>query len=107
LNLIYSKILNQILTSYFSRKSIEFPYGTSGHGNIFIVPILQIVGERIYSLTDVEYISAKLDIGNNELVRLADCGGRILDERPDKVIEIMTLFLEVLGFCMLYIISFK
>uniref|UniRef100_A0A914DU21 Uncharacterized protein n=1 Tax=Acrobeloides nanus TaxID=290746 RepID=A0A914DU21_9BILA len=90
--------LAAFLESYLHRKSIEFPYGPCGHGNIFIVPILQIVGERIYSLTDVEYISAKLDIGKNELVRLADCGGRILDERPDKVIEIMMLFLQGLGF---------
>lgn len=69
--------------------------------------VLQIVGERIYSLTDADHIRHKLEPTKTELLKIANCSGRVLDERPDKVTEAVMLFLQGVGFCKFWKIWFK
>ena len=90
--LISSKRL--LFIKSFSRKTITFPHELEKD-----ILLLQIVGEKIYSHTDVEHIRHKLEPNKSELLKLAECSGRVLDEKPEKVTEAIMLFLQGVGFC--------
>jgi pimeloyl-ACP methyl ester carboxylesterase len=85
--------LASFLESYLNRKSIEFEPNPSKE-----LMVLQIVGERIYSLTDANHIRHKFEPTKTELINIANCSGRVLDESPDKVTEAVMLFLQGVGF---------
>lgn len=44
-----------------------------------------------------------LDHKTSELVKFAECGGDVLNERPDKATEAILLFLQGCGYCKFYL----
>lgn len=89
-----SHIFNFFIVAYFSRTDIEL----HKDDRYFTIPILQVVGARSAFVKDAEYLHSMLQKQVAEIVKLQDCGGNVLGEKPAKVAEAILLFLQGFGF---------
>uniref|UniRef100_A0A914DNF2 Uncharacterized protein n=1 Tax=Acrobeloides nanus TaxID=290746 RepID=A0A914DNF2_9BILA len=99
---LYNHIKNPVnlagfIESYVNRTHVHVTTKCHKDPN-FTVPVLQIVGEGSAFLHEAEHLNSMLDHKNSELVKFAECGGDVLNERPDKATEAILLFLQGCGY---------
>ncbi|CAD5209531.1 unnamed protein product [Bursaphelenchus xylophilus] len=65
---------------------------------ILKVPVLQLVGSRSAFIEETVDLHSKLDPARSEWIKISDCSGLVLDDKPEKVTESLLLFLQGLGY---------
>ncbi|CAH1780191.1 unnamed protein product [Owenia fusiformis] len=60
--------------------------------------VMLITGDYSGHLDDMVNMNGRLDPTNSTWMKLADCGGMILEENPEKVCEAFRLFLQGMGY---------
>lgn len=60
--------------------------------------VMNVVGDYSPHLDEAVEFNGRLNPENSTFVKLADCGGLVLDEQPDKFAETLMYFLQGLGY---------
>jgi len=89
--------LGAFIDSYLKRSPIAFSRdGTSGPK--LNIPVLQLVGSRSAHVDGTVDVNTKLDPSKSDWVKIGDCSGLVLDDKPEKATESILLFLQGLGY---------
>jgi len=89
--------LASFIEAYMHRSHIHISEKCTHDAN-FNVPVLQLTGARSSFATEVEHLHSDLKHSSTELLKIADCSGDVLNEKPKKVTEAILLFLQGIGF---------
>uniref|UniRef100_A0AC34Q773 Uncharacterized protein n=1 Tax=Panagrolaimus sp. JU765 TaxID=591449 RepID=A0AC34Q773_9BILA len=85
------------IESFLNRSAITFSRdGTTGPK--LNIPVLQLVGSRSAFVDETVDVNAKLDPTKSDWVKIGDCSGLVLDDKPEKATEAILLFLQGLGY---------
>ncbi|CAD5206592.1 unnamed protein product [Bursaphelenchus okinawaensis] len=95
--------LAMYMEAYLNRSEIVVQQPANGSASvpnqpILKVPILQMVGSRSGFLEETVDLHSKLDPSRAEWIKVSECCGLVLDDKPDKVTESLLLFLQGLGY---------
>lgn len=83
----------RLLDSFASRTAL-----TVDREDALECAVMNVVGDFSPHMDEVVEFNGRLNPQNSTFVKLADCGGLVLDEQPDKFAETLMYFLQGLGY---------
>jgi len=89
----HPKNLAGFIESYIKRSALPI----RRHGSTLDCPVLQIVGAGSPHVNDTVELNKRLDPTISNWMKISDCSGMVLEEKPEKVTEAILLFLQGQG----------
>lgn len=84
-----------LIESYIHRSDLGI---SRDRGETLKCPVLLLVGSESPHLEDTIMFNSRLDPTNSNWMKISDCCGLLLEDRPDKAAEAILLFCQGLGY---------